>query len=46
MNTDSMHGQHFHDLSKTEVDKAASEVHLKHGELYSGKGGLVTAIRD
>jgi hypothetical protein len=33
-------------LCKTEVDKAASNAQLKRRELYSGKEGSGTAIRD
>jgi hypothetical protein len=46
MNTDSLNGQHFHGVSQTEVDKAASKARLKHGELYPGKEGFVQAAWD
>ena len=46
MNTDSLCGQHFHDLSKREVDKADSKARLKHRELYPGKEDFVIAIWD
>jgi len=46
MNTDSLYGQHFHDLSKREVDKATSKAQLKRRELYPGKEGFVIVIWD
>jgi hypothetical protein len=46
MSTDSLCGQHFHELSKREPDKAASKAQLKHKKLYQGKEGFVTAIWD
>ena len=43
---DSLYGQHFRDLRKREVDKAASKAQLKRKELYPGKEGFVIAIWD
>ena len=46
MSTDSLYGQHFHDLSKREVDKAVPKAQLNRRELYPGKEGFVIAIWD
>jgi hypothetical protein len=46
MDTASLHGQNLHNLSKTEVDRAAAKAQLKQRELYPGKEGSVTIIMD
>jgi hypothetical protein len=46
MKIDLLYGQHFHNLSKGELDKSASKAQLKHQELDHGKEGFVIAVQD